>query len=141
MKQFNTFFREGKYKEAEACAAAAHEMAPHDTAAAAAVRMAQTQAGRVAPQPLPLSGVCVPPCCPCPEPAIARCAAAEPVPTPCPAEKLPRPGPSEKEKKVAKLLKKYQDACSEGHLARAKKLAGKALAIDPACFSTKIGSR
>jgi hypothetical protein len=72
---------------------------------------------------------------------MAQCAAAEPVPTPCPAEKLPRPGPSEKEKKVAKLLKKYQDACSEGHLARAKKLAGKALAIDPACFSAKIGSR
>jgi len=37
--------------------------------------------------------------------------------------------------KVAKLLKEYQHACSEGRYAAATQLAVQALAIDPACFS------
>jgi general secretion pathway protein D len=40
-----------------------------------------------------------------------------------------------KDKKVAKLLAKYQRACAEGRLAEAQKLAGRALILDPACFS------
>jgi hypothetical protein len=39
-----------------------------------------------------------------------------------------------KEQKVERLLQQYHDACDEGRLADAKKLARKALAIDPACF-------
>ncbi len=42
---------------------------------------------------------------------------------------------SGKEKKIAKLLKKYEQACAEGRLVEAHKLAGRALALDPACFS------
>ena len=39
------------------------------------------------------------------------------------------------QKQVAKLVDKYQQACAEGRLADAQKLAREALAIDPACFS------
>jgi general secretion pathway protein D len=41
-----------------------------------------------------------------------------------------------KEKKLATLLRRYHEACAEGRLADARKLASRALAIDPACFST-----
>lgn len=40
-----------------------------------------------------------------------------------------------KEKKLTKLLHRYHEACAEGRLADAKKLASRALAIDPQCFS------
>lgn len=39
------------------------------------------------------------------------------------------------EKKLTKLLRRYHEACAEGRLADAKKLACRALAIDPKCFS------
>jgi hypothetical protein len=37
--------------------------------------------------------------------------------------------------KVANLLNKYHKACHEGNSAKAKKLATKALNLDPTCFS------
>src|SRR5262249_43912571 len=43
MKQFNTFYKEGKYREAEVCAAAAHVLAPEDPVAIAAIEMARKQ--------------------------------------------------------------------------------------------------
>jgi hypothetical protein len=39
------------------------------------------------------------------------------------------------EKKVRKLLDKYDQACAQGRLEEAKKLARRALNLDPACFS------
>jgi hypothetical protein len=36
---------------------------------------------------------------------------------------------------VARLLKHYQKACATGRLAEARRLAHRALALDPACFS------
>jgi Flp pilus assembly secretin CpaC len=90
-------------------------------------------------------------CLPCPQGAPTA------TPKAAPAEMLkcrvlelrlqdtPRKQPKEKEhgkdsvrdkdKKVAKLLAKYHQACAEGNLDRAHRLAGKALALDPACFS------
>jgi type II secretory pathway component GspD/PulD (secretin)/tetratricopeptide (TPR) repeat protein len=47
MKQYNTFFKEGKYKEAEAAADKAHELDPDDPAANAAIYVARTQANQV----------------------------------------------------------------------------------------------
>jgi general secretion pathway protein D len=44
-------------------------------------------------------------------------------------------GEKSKEKKVAKLLEKYEQACKEGKLEEAKKLARKALELDPSCFA------
>jgi hypothetical protein len=41
---------------------------------------------------------------------------------------------SDVEKALAKLLEKYDRACAEGRTADAKKLARKALAVDPTCF-------
>jgi type II secretory pathway component GspD/PulD (secretin) len=38
------------------------------------------------------------------------------------------------QKKVAHLLEKYHQACAEGRLDEAKKLARRALTLDPACF-------
>jgi hypothetical protein len=38
------------------------------------------------------------------------------------------------QKKLAKLLEKYHQACVEGRLEDAKKLARRALTLDPACF-------
>jgi hypothetical protein len=40
-----------------------------------------------------------------------------------------------KEKKLARLLAKYEQACSEGRLDDAHRLAARALTLDPACFS------
>ena len=62
------------------------------------------------------------------DPNIAPCAAEWPVVIPCPAAK----GCG---KKVAPLVAKYREACAAGRLAEARELAGKALAIDPTCFS------
>jgi type II secretory pathway component GspD/PulD (secretin) len=60
-------------------------------------------------------------------PAVLPCSAEESVVAPCPARKACG-------KKVAALLEKYREACAAGSLDEARKLAGKALAIDPACF-------
>jgi hypothetical protein len=43
--------------------------------------------------------------------------------------------PSTKAGKLAKLLQKYHKACAEGKKAEARKLALKALALDPTCFA------
>lgn len=41
----------------------------------------------------------------------------------------------EEQKPLAKLLKEYKQACSEGRLSEAQALAARALLLDPACFS------
>jgi general secretion pathway protein D len=48
MKQFNTFYKEGKYHEAEVCAAAAHVLAPEDPVAVAAIEVARKQGSTAA---------------------------------------------------------------------------------------------
>jgi hypothetical protein len=64
-----------------------------------------------------------------PYPAVERCAAEMPQAPP----DSPAHGPSKAEK-VAKLMKKYHDACAEGHTEKALKIALRALALDPTCF-------
>jgi type II secretory pathway component GspD/PulD (secretin) len=62
-----------------------------------------------------------------------------PAVVPCPVEEsgvAPDPAKKACGKKVAALLAKYRFACEAGRLDEARKLAGKALAIDPACFCT-----
>jgi hypothetical protein len=44
-------------------------------------------------------------------------------------------GEKTKEKKLAKVREKYEQACKDGKLEEAKKLARKALELDPACFA------
>ena len=39
--------------------------------------------------------------------------------------------------RLAKMLQKYEDACAAGDQAKARKLAVRALDIDPACFQKK----
>jgi len=41
MKQFHSLYKEGEYREAEVCAAAAHVLAPDDPATIAAIQMAR----------------------------------------------------------------------------------------------------
>jgi len=80
--------------------------------------------------------------CPAPERSVAKSASAIPdagteelAEPPChDAKASASPG---KERRLARILGQYQKACSEGHLDDARKLARKALAIDPACFSRK----
>jgi hypothetical protein len=43
-----------------------------------------------------------------------------------------RPEPGDK---VTQLLARYRQACAAGRLAEARRLAHRALALDPACFS------
>jgi general secretion pathway protein D len=50
-------------------------------------------------------------------------------------EHAPRSKPASREHKVEMLLKKYHEACAAGDLPQAKKLAVRALILDPACFS------
>jgi hypothetical protein len=113
MKQFNAAYKEGKYEEAEKWAQMAQELDPDNGVCSAALSLARAQKPRVVSRP---------------PPAIAPCAAEEPAATPCPATK----GCG---KKVAALVAKYHEACAAGRLAEARELAGKALAIDPTCFS------
>jgi hypothetical protein len=85
------------------------------------------------------------------EPTEANAVGSAPVPQPRPVEastfeeeRLPFPTETteppqtklspNKQKKVARLVEQYHQACVEGRLDDAKKLARKALAIDPACF-------
>jgi type II secretory pathway component GspD/PulD (secretin) len=77
--------------------------------------------------------------------AAAPCPRAEPAPgaaeesEPAAAErKAPRPSSKTtkaREKKVARLLEKYHQACAEGHLEEAGKVARQALKLDPTCFA------
>jgi type II secretory pathway component GspD/PulD (secretin) len=78
-----------------------------------------------------------------------KVAAAPPpkaVPAPTGAEESEAVGPEKnpaqpgakaamaREKKLARLVKKYHQACADGHLEEAGKLARMALKLDPACF-------
>jgi type II secretory pathway component GspD/PulD (secretin) len=75
---------------------------------------------------------------------VLPCPRAEPVPggaeesEPPIAEKKPaQPSPkaaTAREKKVVRLLKKYHQACADGRLEEAGKMARQALKLDPACF-------
>src|SRR5262249_32399430 len=47
MKQFNTLYKEGKYRESEMIAMRARELDPDDTVAGAAITMARMQANQV----------------------------------------------------------------------------------------------
>jgi hypothetical protein len=59
----------------------------------------------------------------------------EPKTTPSPKKETHASDPaSASQKKVAKLLEKYHEACAEGRLEEAKKFARRALTLDPACF-------
>lgn len=48
MKQYQTFFRDGKYKEAEACATRAHDLDPDDNASSAAIYQARAASAAAA---------------------------------------------------------------------------------------------
>ena len=61
MKQFNTYFKEGKYKEAEMYAMLAHDIDPDNHIVSAAVGMAKMQQGVRHPRvqrPTAKSGSC-----------------------------------------------------------------------------------
>lgn len=49
------------------------------------------------------------------------------------SEEPPAPA-DQKAAHVAQLVKKYRQACADGHMGEARKLARKALALDPMCF-------
>jgi type II secretory pathway component GspD/PulD (secretin) len=66
---------------------------------------------------------------PCPKPAPAATAGSTEE-----QEPTAHPEATARERKVALLLKKYQQACAAGDLPRAKKYAVRALILDPACF-------
>jgi hypothetical protein len=69
------------------------------------------------------------------------CAAqSEPVPSQLPPSTADSVR-SRSEAKVAKLAQKYHQACAEGRLGKARKLAEQALRLDPACFSKERDSR
>jgi hypothetical protein len=69
--------------------------------------------------------------------ATSQAAGEEEEATPWPE---PKPSqPSAKDRKLARLLRRYEEACSEGRLEDARKLARRALVIDPSCFSRKAG--
>jgi type II secretory pathway component GspD/PulD (secretin) len=73
--------------------------------------------------------------CPCPKPAQAEAAAGTEE-----QEHAPRSETASRDKKVARLLKKYQQACAAGDLPQAKKCAVRALILDPTCFSKEHGA-
>jgi hypothetical protein len=79
--------------------------------------------------PIPLSP---PPPFPMPlyhdRPVTVRVLAVEP------AQPAPDAKGKARDKKIAKLLAKYQKACAAGHVEDAKRLARQALALDPTCF-------
>jgi hypothetical protein len=56
-----------------------------------------------------------------------------PVP-PVVAEEQAVPPPPPADPKLARLMKRYREACAEGRTAAAKKLAAKCLELDPTCF-------
>lgn len=57
------------------------------------------------------------------------------MPAPLPvAEEQAVPPPPSVDPKLARLMRRYQEACAEGRTSAAKKLAAKCLEIDPTCF-------
>jgi Flp pilus assembly secretin CpaC len=117
MKQFNELFRSGKYREAEACASRAHELAPDDPMPWAAIQIARVQQEKAAP-------AC--------NKGGSSCSAI----TPCAAQSsFTDPEVTKMAEKLVKVLTKYHQACSAGRLDEARKLARQALEIDPTCFS------
>jgi hypothetical protein len=105
MKRFSELYKEGRYKEAETYAAVAHELDPDDGAASAAVHMARAHARH-------------------------HGAWASESETDGEGGELSDAAPEVKDRAVAELLRKYHQAC-----AKARKLAERALTIDPTCFS------
>jgi type II secretory pathway component GspD/PulD (secretin) len=110
MRQFNAAYREGNYQEAEKWALMAHELDPDNSVGAAALKMARLQ-----------------------QRGMQRMEGTSPCTT---EESAVSPPPATKSgaKMVAALLAKYRKACAAGRLDEARKLAGIALTIDPACF-------
>jgi type II secretory pathway component GspD/PulD (secretin) len=110
MKQFQAAYKEGKYEEAEKWALMAQELDPDNAVCAAALSLARSHRAAHADRP------------------IGSCTAEESAAAPCPATKC-------RQEEVAVLLAKYHEACAAGRLDKARLLAAKALALDPACFS------
>jgi hypothetical protein len=108
MKSFNEAYKEGKYAEAETFAHRALELAPDNPLCTAALKMAHVRQRRCAAAP-----------------PVDRCAAAEPEPYPV---------IQGRKEKAAALVAKYHKACAAGQVGEARKLALKALALDPTCF-------
>lgn len=117
MKQFNELFRLGKYREAEACARRAHELAPDDPMPFAALNIARVQREKVASAGGNGGSSCS---------AISPCSATE---------KTADSTPPKWVKKMKLLVASYRQACADGRLDEARKLARQALEIDPTCFS------
>jgi type II secretory pathway component GspD/PulD (secretin) len=111
MKRFTAAYREGKYAEAESWAQRAHELDPDNPICETALHMARVQQGKCSFTTTAVS--------------VEECDAH-----PCPVKKV-------SEKKVANLVSKYHEACAAGNYDEAKKLARRALTIDPTCFSSK----
>jgi hypothetical protein len=105
MKHFSELYKEGRYKEAETYATIAHELDPDDGAAAAAVHMARARTRHHRGE-------------------VSESEADGESSEVCDAP------PAVKDRAVAQLLRKYHEAC-----AKARKLAERALTIDPTCFS------
>jgi hypothetical protein len=116
MKRFNASCKAGKYDEAEVLAKLACEVDPHNTICSAALQTARTMRLRNDRPGVP----------PAPMKVMIPCGAVETVAMPCP--KLD--GAT-----VAEVMARYRQACAAGHLAEARELASKALAIDPTCFT------
>lgn len=114
MKQFNALFKGGKYREAEACALRAHELAPENPMLLAAIRVARQQQGSSSCNKGSASASAIVPCS----------ATAETVDATLPKWS----------KKMEKLVAAYHQACAAGRLDEARKLARQALEIDPTCF-------
>jgi hypothetical protein len=110
MKRFNELFKEGRYKEAEVYAAVALELDPDNGAASAAVHMARAHARHHSAKAN--DG----------ETEVSENVAAT------------ESAPEVKDRAVADLLRKYHAAC-----AKARKLAERALTLDPTCFSKEKG--
>jgi len=60
--------------------------------------------------------------------------AVMPAPLPVAEEQAVPPPPPAVDPKLARLMRRYQEACAEGRTNAAKKLAAKCLEIDPTCF-------
>jgi tetratricopeptide (TPR) repeat protein len=110
LKRFGELYKEGRYKEAETYAAIARELDPDDGAAAAAIHMARAHARH------------------------HRGEASE-IDSESESSEISEAAPQIKDRAVAELLRKYHEAC-----AKARKLAERALSIDPTCFSKEKGA-
>jgi type II secretory pathway component GspD/PulD (secretin) len=130
MQKFQMLFKEGKYEEAERCARDAHVLDPDNPTACAAVVLAERVAKcHACPSASPVPVLTKPSCCPAEVASRPKGGVEE--------QEMP---PSEKkaptlDRRVAKLIAKYRQACAAGHIEEAHWLAREALALDPTCFS------